>query len=1281
MPDPQKEELVRSDTRPLLGTGIVGQVFDKISMPHDALAGALVAKLKGRSWGDGITRGMAENIGIGDYLNVLEQEGIISRDTPMVGSGSPFRWLSTLFGDVGIDPITYDRVVMGLTQAGRMIRGIDATRKEVDDAARALAREGVISPSMLPDDPKLLARQKGLEHNLAQSKKLLSEKMDAFFKKHGTEAPTLEKRMGARVAAGQQKFFGLPPEAAGKTLTAVGDRARAARRAATATAAKVPLPGGKTVGDVAQATADVGTAVARKVFGKRLSETQQVLRQFDRLRRGEIDQGLTQEMRETMTQAEMAGKLSPQALEDISDRLKNIYELEDDAIVGVVPDRQPLPLETPDPMEELARQPDVKPDVLWKIQGGAWKPVGYAGAGAARGGKRIKFGVLPNKDPQTQTTFNDFVQNTPPPVPPRVDPNAPRPAPRNKMGSVSSPEGQMPVVVPRGTAVKLKELEGGPFLGPLDILDHILHKKGGTFVAQVADFSKIPGLKRGDTFIVEANSLSPRIAASFSHPAYRDLVNSMRSRFARKQEIEMRAGVLTKAVDGYFPTYMNPAATERIHKALQSLGVKKPAVARAYSTALGNNRAGKLQEMSIPAINEAIAADPTLKGALDEVLSDKSFIREVMELDPNLKEFLATGEKLFLNDPIWATHTRAAHSVRVLANTRFIERTIDHFAVPVDGKKALDLFDDRDKIREFLKNNTATHGLYIPTRVFQNQVGERMLGNPERLLRGKQSGLLDIEDLLEDASTDAVLEALKGRKAYVVPREVEDALQKMMPTVRDRHGLEPLVRGYDLIMDFWRTANLPYVAGYHSANGVANAQLLFFAGVGEGEGIFRRAASFATRMIEAAKLQMAIAADADPKLLGFLNAVAKTGLDRLGLRKYAPSLDELVHTAKDGRTFTGRQFADELAQWKVLNTGPSSDFTRTTMLPQLQFANFMKYANDIKLTPQEKLREAVAWFAKVGQSIGNIIDNHARIALWVDRRLKGASPWKSSEDVRKYLFYGDEINDVDRIMRRVMPFWLWTKFNTPLMLEMLIKHPEKVVKVLHAVRAFNSGMGPQEEAARMEHIRRQFGVTPRKNKDGTIDFLLMKRWVPLFDLNELAGMEEFLQGRMQALAPPLQAGLEIATGRDLLTGAPLNLDLNTGAEIPVVTAATGKRLPAEITPPRWILRILKRGIPTRAITDFAEAYFGTGKAKPEGERESYSVLEGAMRWLGPRPLTLTPDKAARITVAEATDKSDRMMSESRQLLRLGFRKEAMRLDARRLAMLREAKDRLARLRA
>jgi hypothetical protein len=142
-----------------------------------------------------------------------------------------------------------------------------------------------------------------------------------------------------------------------------------------------------------------------------------------------------------------------------------------------------------------------------------------------------------------------------------------------------------------------------------------------------------------------------------------------------------------------------------------------------------------------------------------------------------------------------------------------------------------------------------------------------------------------------------------------------------------------------------------------------------------------------------------------------------------------------------------------------------------------------------------------------GFKLGQTIEDNARIALFIDQLNKGASFDKAGNHVRKYLFdYGD-VNPFEKdVLKRVMPFYTWSRKNIPLQLEALATQPDKINKINLAINNIQqANQVEQPDLAQVpSYIREQAPVYVGSNAEaGTVSAVPLTNLIPTFDIASL----------------------------------------------------------------------------------------------------------------------------------------------------------------------------------
>lgn len=146
-----------------------------------------------------------------------------------------------------------------------------------------------------------------------------------------------------------------------------------------------------------------------------------------------------------------------------------------------------------------------------------------------------------------------------------------------------------------------------------------------------------------------------------------------------------------------------------------------------------------------------------------------------------------------------------------------------------------------------------------------------------------------------------------------------------------------------------------------------------------------------------------------------------------------------------------------------------------------------------------------------GFKLGQTVEDNARIALFIDQLNKGASFDKAGNHVRKYLFdYGD-VNPFEKdVLKRVMPFYTWSRKNIPLQLEALATQPDKINKINLAINNIQqANQVEQPDLSQVpDYIREQAPVYWGSDAAaGTVSAVPLANLIPTFDI---ASITKFL---------------------------------------------------------------------------------------------------------------------------------------------------------------------------
>jgi hypothetical protein len=135
---------------------------------------------------------------------------------------------------------------------------------------------------------------------------------------------------------------------------------------------------------------------------------------------------------------------------------------------------------------------------------------------------------------------------------------------------------------------------------------------------------------------------------------------------------------------------------------------------------------------------------------------------------------------------------------------------------------------------------------------------------------------------------------------------------------------------------------------------------------------------------------------------------------------------------------------------------------------------------------------------KTNRAVGSAIEDNARLAHFIDYLQKGFSADDAARSVKKFLFdYADLTQTEKTILKRVFPFYTWTRKNVPLQLEQLIAGPEKYAALPKVIELIESGIAdPKTDKYLNQYITENIPVKIGTDDKGNTQYFLMGSWLP-----------------------------------------------------------------------------------------------------------------------------------------------------------------------------------------
>lgn len=254
---------------------------------------------------------------------------------------------------------------------------------------------------------------------------------------------------------------------------------------------------------------------------------------------------------------------------------------------------------------------------------------------------------------------------------------------------------------------------------------------------------------------------------------------------------------------------------------------------------------------------------------------------------------------------------------------------------------------------------------------------------------------LPTRQVMEDGTTVTQTESL------AVPKEMTQDFRRVIHVMHDDAALAHITRGMDKWMNLWKgyaTVPLPFGSAFVLRNMEGN----FWNGailLGTHPGDWVKATKVQRAMWKGSR-EGDIYKYLDPQARQYVDEAINANVIDSGF--YEADMDEAFDLAKTGKSGS---------KWNPVspNFGP----------------------------------------IEYGRRFNSAVERNARFAAFIGQRGKGLPAETAGHLVRKYLFdYGD-LTDLDRSIKKFVPFWTFTRKNIPLQLEHLIKQPGKYAALMH----------------------------------------------------------------------------------------------------------------------------------------------------------------------------------------------------------------------------------------
>lgn len=360
---------------------------------------------------------------------------------------------------------------------------------------------------------------------------------------------------------------------------------------------------------------------------------------------------------------------------------------------------------------------------------------------------------------------------------------------------------------------------------------------------------------------------------------------------------------------------------------------------------------------------------------------------------------------------------------------------------------------------------------------------------------GPDEGLYAFKDFqlypVEDVAGNIHRGFTKNVPTWALPKEIANDLNTFYKTFANDEGTKAFLGMWDKLQTLWKGSVTSLRPSFHIRNFFGNVFNNWLAGVND-----------PSRYYKAAEIM-----------------AGREGSLQVG-----------------GKTLSNAEVMELFKKRGLAGTGQFYGDIRATVREAL---------NQSRLTGAQKVAYNIRHPVIGGRAVGNTIEDNSKLAHFIDRLLKGDTPERAAQSVKKYLFDYTDLTPFEKnVMRRIAPFYTFFRKNAPLQFEQFLKQPGKYAAVGHAVANASEVTGQGKEQT-PDWLREQMALPVGGNKYFTPG-------LPLGDLNK--GASDLLG----MITPALKLPIEFTTNRSLFNDRPI--EEYQGQQVPLM----GTNVPAKV---------------------------------------------------------------------------------------------------------------------
>jgi hypothetical protein len=481
------------------------------------------------------------------------------------------------------------------------------------------------------------------------------------------------------------------------------------------------------------------------------------------------------------------------------------------------------------------------------------------------------------------------------------------------------------------------------------------------------------------------------------------------------------------------------------------------------------------------------------------------------ELPDYVRHYLTPEGREFLNKTgmnITAELNKPLRVKNPFAKTRQLDGTIEGINKYFEGRYGVKLFEP-DAFKAFAARK-AEHIKAVNTYDFLTNVGKDFGKQAEVItkeVKNPITGKLTTKEVIKPIFENGmkyVESSVPQLKGTLLPEQIAKHVDDTYKTLTNEEATKKFLGLYDKVLGFWKGSVTGWFPSFHTRNSIGGMFNNWIAGV-------------------------------------------KSPARYLQGDQIARGLEGTI-TTKLGTKYSYGQIRELANKLGVVGQPGYLDVMR-------------EVEKDIGKGPVSKLMDAP-------KHAMEIVENRLRLPLFVDRLIKGDALEQAAKQVFQFHFdYAPEAltGFEQNIMKRLLPFYRWTRGNIPLQLEQMAKQPGKygaIGKLLENLQGDNKQKAKEEFAALPPYMRE--GLPVRLGEKNGFSQYLYGLGLPVEDINRIwkGDAKRTVASMVGELSPLLKYPIEVGTGQNLFTGEPIEANNRV---FPFVNSVPGLRDWLEVT--------------------------------------------------------------------------------------------------------------------